>query len=64
VTIGIIGIILTGVTIYKRRQERLKLQQHGTVITAPTLAGGNKTTQWRQGPLPTPPRGDKKDNDG
>jgi len=64
VTIGIIGIILTGVTIYKRRQERLKLQQHGTVITAPTLAGGSKTTQWRQGPLPTPPRGDKKDNDG
>lgn len=63
VTIGIIGIILTGVTIFKRRQERLKLQQHGTVITAPTLAA-NKTTTWRQGPLPTPPAGDKKDNDG
>lgn len=54
VTIGIIGIILTGITIWKRRQERIKLQQHGTVITAPTLAA-NKPTTWRQGPLPPTP---------
>jgi len=59
--IGIIGILLTGVTIYKRRAERIKLQTNGTVITAPTLAKNN-TPAWRQGPLPTIP-GKNKDED-
>jgi hypothetical protein len=53
--IGIIGILLTAVTIFKRRAERIKLQTNGTVITAPTIAKNNQPS-WRQGPLPTIPK--------
>lgn len=59
--IGIIGIILTGVTIYKRRQERMKLQSNGTVITAPALGKQGLTAQWRQGPLPPTPDSSSED---
>ena len=61
--IGVIGIILTGVTIFKRRQERLKLQNSGTVITAPALGKQGLTGQWRQGPLPPTPDSVKDDED-
>jgi hypothetical protein len=59
--IGIIGVVLTAVTVFKRRNERIKLQTNGTVITAPAV---NKAgTPWRQGPLPNIP--DKNtDDDG
>ena len=60
--IGVIGIILTGVTIYKRRQERMKLQNSGTVITAPALGKQGLTAQWRQGPLPPTPDSEKSDD--
>lgn len=57
--IGTIGIILTGITIYTRRAERIKLQSTGTVITAPTITAAknnSQNNQWRQGPLPQIPK--------